>query len=71
MPAVAVTPVGAPGTTPVGVTELDAALAAPVPTLLVAVTVKVYAVPGVRPVTVHVSAPVVVQVRPPGFEVTV
>ena len=44
LPAVAVAPVGAPGTvTPaVGVTAgLDAAEAGPVPTLLVAVTVKV------------------------------
>ena len=50
---------------------MEAALAAPVPTPLVAVTVKVYAVPGVRPVTVQVSAPVVVHVRLPGLEVTV
>ena len=38
--AVAVTLVGAPGTV-AGVTELEAAEAAPVPTALVAVTVKV------------------------------
>jgi len=34
-----------------GVTEFEAAEAEPVPTALVAVTVKVYAVPLVRPVT--------------------
>jgi len=36
-----------------------------------AVTVKVYVTPLVRPVTVQVVAPVVVQVKPPGVEVTV
>ena len=40
LPAVAVPIVGAPGTV-VGVTLFDAAEAAPVPALLVAVTVKV------------------------------
>ena len=40
LPAVAVPMVGAPGR-PAGVTELDAAEAVPVPTPLVAVTVKV------------------------------
>ena len=39
-PAVADTPVGAPGTVP-GVTEFEAALAGPVPLAFVAVTVKV------------------------------
>jgi hypothetical protein len=49
-PALAVTPVGAAGTdSAVGVTELDAVDAAPLPTELVAVTVNVYAVPGVSP----------------------
>ena len=43
MPAVALTLVGAPGTV-IGVTAFDAADAGPVPTALVAVTVKVYAV---------------------------
>ncbi len=43
VPAVALTPVGAPGTV-VGVTAFDAADAGPVPMALVAVTVKVYAV---------------------------
>ena len=51
LPPVAVPIVGAPGTV-AGVTLLDAADAAPVPTALVAVTVKVYAVPLVSPVTV-------------------
>jgi hypothetical protein len=43
LPATALTPVGEPGTvvTAVGVTAADAAEAGPVPTALVAVTVKV------------------------------
>jgi hypothetical protein len=54
-PAVAVTFAGAAGTVgAVGVTEADGAEAEPVPTLLVALTVKVYAVPSVRPVMVAV-----------------
>ena len=53
LPATAVTPVGAAGTVgAMGVTAFDAALAAPVPTLLVAATLKVYAVPLVRPDTI-------------------
>ena len=44
--------VGTPGAIAAGVTADDALEAAPVPTELVAVTVKVYAVPLVRPVTV-------------------
>src|SRR4051812_49828747 len=44
--------VGAPGTV-AGVTLFEADDAAPVPTALVAVTVNVYAVPFVRPATVH------------------
>ncbi len=68
-PAVAVPMVGAPGTV-AGVTELDAAEAAPVPTPLVAVTVKVYAVPLVRPLTV-IGLVVPVPVKPPGELVTV
>jgi hypothetical protein len=39
--AVAVTPVGAPGTPPCGVTAVDGAEALPVPMALVAVTVNV------------------------------
>ena len=51
-PGVATTDVGTSGTE-TGVTELDAALAGPVPPAeFVAVTVNVYAVPFVRPVTV-------------------
>ena len=57
-----------------GVTEFDAADATDVPTEFVAVTVKVYAVPDVKPVTViallHV-AEVSVPVLLPGFEVAV
>ena len=53
LPAVAVTPVGAPGAVgAAGVTALDALDAGPVPIKLVAVTVKVYVVPLVRLVTV-------------------
>ena len=51
LPAVAATPVGAPGNV-AGVTGLDGAEACPVPVALVAATVKVYAVPLVSPVTV-------------------
>nr|WP_229708421.1 hypothetical protein [Knoellia flava] len=42
-----------------------------VPIALVAVTVNVYAVPLLSPMTVQARAPVVVQVLPPGLEVTV
>jgi hypothetical protein len=68
--ALAATAVGALGapTTTIGA---DAALDAPVPATFRAATLNVYDVPAVRPVTVHVSAPVVVQVRPSGVEVTV
>ena len=53
LPAVAVTPVGAPGTVgAVGVTALDGEEADPVPMALVADTVKVYVVPLVSPGTV-------------------
>ncbi len=45
VPAVALTPVGAPGTV-IGVTAFDGDDAGPVPIALVAVTVKVYAVRG-------------------------
>jgi hypothetical protein len=68
-PGVAVPIVGAPGT--VGVVMLfDAAEAAPVPIALVAVTVNVYAVPGVRPITVAGLA-LAVPVIPPGLLVAV
>ena len=46
------TPVGAPGTVD-GVAQPEGDDAGPVPTPLVAVTVNVYAVPLVRPVTVQ------------------
>ena len=66
---VADTEVGAPGVV-AGVTALLALDALPVPTAFVAVTVKVYAVPFVRPVTVIGELPPV-PVNPPGLEVTV
>ena len=69
LPDVALPIVGAPGAD-AGVTEFDAADAAPVPALFVAVTVKVYAVPLVNPVTV-MGLDVPVPVNPPGLEVTV
>ncbi len=69
LPGVAVPMVGAPGA-PTGVTEFEAAEAAPVPTPLVAVTVKVYAVPLVRPLTV-IGLVVPVPVKPPGELVAV
>jgi hypothetical protein len=52
------------------VTVFDAAEGRLVPALLVAVTVKVYAVPLVRPVTVIGDAGPI-PVMPPGDEVTV
>ena len=53
-----------------GVTADDAVEAEPVPTLLVAVTVKVYAIPLVNPVT-EIGLVVPVPVKPPGPDVTV
>src|ERR1700693_5419523 len=71
LPAVAVPMVGAPGTAPpAGVTLFEAAEAAPVPLALVAVTVKVYAAPLVKPVTA-IGLTVPVAVMAPGLEVTV
>ena len=68
-PATAVTVVGAEGS-PAGVTLFDGDDAALVPTPLVAVTVKVYDVPFVKPVTVKgLDAPEAV--NPPEDEVTV
>ena len=69
-PATAVGWPGAPGAAAVGVTAAVAAEAAPTPALDVAVTVKVYGVPTVRPVIVQAVALVVVHV-PPGEPVTV
>jgi hypothetical protein len=51
-PGTADTPVGAVGTV-AGMTDGDAVDCAPLPTLFVASTVKVYGVPFVKPVTVH------------------
>jgi hypothetical protein len=48
-PATAETPIGADGTV-AGVTATDAADGGPVPALLIASTVKVYAVPSTSPV---------------------
>ena len=55
-PAVAITAVGAPGTV-LGVTAALSNDAGERPTTLVAVTVNLYAVPLVRPVTVRLVAP--------------
>jgi hypothetical protein len=66
---VALTAVGAPGTVD-GVTAAEADEAAPVPDAFVAVTVNVYEVPFVRPVTVH-DVDAVVHVNEPGEDVTV
>ena len=60
---------GAPGTV-AGVTAADAVEAALVPVALVAVTVNVYAVPLVKPVTV-IGLEVPVAVILPGLDVTV
>lgn len=70
LPRVPETAVGAFGTV-AGVTEFDGSEGIEFPSTLVATTVKVYAVPFVRPVTVQVVAPVVVQVKDPGEDVTV
>ena len=72
-PARAVTPVGAPGAEAalVGTTAFEAAEAALVPTAFVAVTVNVYGVPFVSPVTVALSVePPTLAVAPPGLAVT-
>ena len=58
------------GTDETGVTLFDAPDAAPVPAEFVAVTVKVYAVPLAKPVTM-IGLAVPGSVNPPGFEVTV
>ena len=58
------------GATVAGVTEFDAADATDSPTAFVAVTLNVYAVPLVKPVTVNeVLLPVPVAVRDPGVDV--
>jgi hypothetical protein len=68
-PAVAVGAVGAVGK-PAGTTLLLAVDGGPVPIALVAVTVKEWAVPLIRPVTVQLSIPVVVQTPSPGLALT-
>ena len=72
LPAVAVAAVGGPGTD-AGVTELDAADGRLGPAIFVATTVKVYAVPFVRPVTTCVVEvlPALLSTPPAGFEITV
>ena len=71
LPALADTAVGAPGAE-TGVTLLEGAEAGPLPATFAAVTVKVYAVPLVRPLRVAVLAvPATVLLPPAGFEVTV
>jgi hypothetical protein len=69
LPATALAPVGTPGT-PRGVTAADGALGALVPARLVAVTVKVYAVPLDNPVTVS-GLPGPLTLAPPGLAVAV
>ena len=69
LPAVALPIVGAPGTA-AGVTLLEGAEAGPVPTAFVAVTVNVYAVPLVRPLTMR-GEPRPLAVKPPGEDVAV
>ena len=66
---VAVTDVGAPGAT-AGTAAADATETAPVPAEFVALTVNVYEVPFVRPVTVQ-EVVEVVQVNDPRLDVTV
>ena len=60
LPETPETPVGAPGTA-AGITAAEATEATLLPTEFVAMTMKVYEVPLVRPVTVHVNAPAVAQ----------
>jgi hypothetical protein len=69
-PGAAATAVGAPGTV-LGVTAALGKEASELPAALAAVSVNVYAVPLVRPVTVAVVAPVVLTVAPSGEAVTV
>ena len=79
LPDTPTTPVGEPGTAAgvpgvtgvTGVTVADWFEVWPIPTPFVAVTVNVYGVPFVNPVTVHVKAPVVIHVLVSGNDVTV
>jgi hypothetical protein len=69
-PLTAVTAVGAPGAVAVGVMMAEAIELGPVPMALAALTVKLYRVLYVSPVTVRgLEAPEID--KPPGFEVTV
>jgi hypothetical protein len=72
LPGVADTAVGAPGTVGAGtgVTAADAADAGPLPMPFVAVTVNVYDVPSVRPVTIA-DVLALLAVKFPGVDVTV
>ena len=71
-PATAVGVGGVPGAVIVGLTGVEAGDPLEELVALVAVAEKAYAVPLLRPVTVHEpDAPVTVQVRPPGDAVTV
>jgi hypothetical protein len=67
LPAVAVTPAGLPGFVGVddGVTAFDGSDSGPLPTSLVACTLKVYSVPFVRADTVQLVAPVIEHVTTP------
>ena len=71
-PGVAVTAVGAPGTV-LGVTLFEGVEGALGPAAFVATTVKVYAVPLVRPVTTCevVVLPALLSTPPAGLDVTV
>src|SRR4051794_26632206 len=71
LPALALTPVGAPGTA-AGVTAFEGLDAAPVPAALVAFTVNVYETPFVRPVTTcEVPVlPALLSTPPTGLDVT-
>jgi len=69
-PAVATTPVGAPGTFS-GVTCADAVDAAPVPFAFAAVTENVYARPFVSPLTTIACPLEDVPLNPPGDDVAV
>jgi len=69
LPALAVAAVGAPGS-PAGVTAADGAEAGPGPTLLNAVTVKVYGVPFASP-EITIGEPAPDAAKPPGLETTV
>ena len=75
LPEIADTAVGAPGapmTGAAGVTLFEAAEAGPLPATLAALTVNVYAVPLVRPLTVVlVVVAGTVTVPPAGLEITV